>query len=173
MKIVFEFFNHPFFVICGAISVITIFLGVLSRVIGWFFGITPIMLRLGIALRKRDIAIFCDNGDSFDDLKTVLTSSGIFRCKNIFHIKKNTIETAKNKTIFLVDWETFKDNIDEVFNVRKDEHTAIVIYAKPACIPHDEMNKIANRPHTVVVNFKGRLLNDVLTSLITTRYEKR
>ena len=35
-----------------------------------------------------------------------------------------------------------------------------------------KMNDIANRPNTVVVNFRGRLLNDILTSLITTSYDK-
>jgi hypothetical protein len=47
-----------------------------------------------------------------------------------------------------------------------------VIYAKPASIPPDKMDNIANRSNTVVVNFRGRLLNDILTSLITTSYDR-
>lgn len=48
-----------------------------------------------------------------------------------------------------------------------------MIYAKPASIPHEKMSDIANRANTVVVNFRGRLLNDVLTSLITTSYDRK
>jgi hypothetical protein len=77
-----------------------------------------------------------------------------------------------DETIFLVDWESFGDKIDQVFSARKNHQTAIVIFAKPASIPNEKMADIANRANTVVVNFRGRLLNDILTTLITTSYEK-
>jgi len=108
----------------------------------------------------------------FESLKNSLIDSNIFKKKNIIHISSDNIDKAKDETIFLVDWETFGDKIEQIFSARKNHQTAIVIYAKPASIPQEKMNDIANRANTVVVNFRGRLLNDILTSLITTSYDR-
>jgi hypothetical protein len=35
------------------------------------------------------------------------------------------------------------------------------------------MKKIDGHRHTAVTNFRGRLLNDILTAMMTTAYEKR
>ncbi len=166
------FYNHPLFIIVGGLTVTLGVLGFLYKVICWIFGITPIVLRLGIALWKRKVAIF-GNVEVFESLKSSLVESKIFKEKNIVHVKLDNIDKAKDETIFLVDWETFRDKIEQVFSARKNHQTAIVIYAKPASIPQDKMNDIANRANTVVVNFRGRLLNDVLTSLITTSYDRK
>lgn len=129
------------------------------------------MIRFGYALWKRDIAIFSSH-DGFINLKQTLKDSGIFKDKNIDLITKDNFERCKNKTIYLVDWETWGDMIEQVFGARKDHQTAIIIYAKPVSIPHEIMNDIGNRPNTVVVNFRGRLMNDILTALLTTSYDR-
>jgi hypothetical protein len=165
-----NFYNHPLFIIVGGLTVTLGVLGFFYKVICWIFGITPIIFRLGIALWKRRVAIF-GSTEVFESIKSSLTDSKIFKDKNIVHIKLDNIDKAKDETIFLVDWETFGDKIEEIFSCRKNHQTAIVIYAKPASIPQDKMSDIANRANTVVVNFRGRLLNDILTSLITTSYE--
>jgi len=165
------FYNHPIFIIVGGLTVTLGVLGFLYKVICWVFGMTPIVLRLGIALWKRKIAIF-GNVEIFESLKSSLVESKIFKEKNIVHIKSDNIDKAKDETIYLVDWETFGDKIEAIFSARKNHQTAVVIFAKPASIPQDKMNDIANRANTVVVNFRGRLLNDVLTSLITTSYDR-
>lgn len=166
-----KFYNHPIFIIVGGLTVTLGVLGFFYKVVCWIFGITPIILRLGIALWKRKIAIF-GNVEIFESLKSLLIESKIFKEKNIVHIKSDNIDKAKDETIFLIDWETFGNKIEAVFSARKNHQTAIVIYAKPASIPPDKMSCIANRANTVVVNFRGRLLNDILTSLITTSYDR-
>ena len=171
MNTFINFFNHPFFIVIGGITTTFLVLGIFYKIISWLFGITPVVFRLGFALWKREIAIF-GSLEIFESLKSSLIDSKIFKEKNIVHIKKENTEKAKEKTVFLVDWETFGEEIETVFNSRKDHQTAIIIYAKPQSIPHEKMNDIANRPNTVVVNFRGRLLNDILTSLITTSYDK-
>jgi hypothetical protein len=171
MEAIINFFDHPFFIVIGGITTTFLLFGIFYKIVSWFFGITPIIFRLGIALWKREIAIF-GSLEVFDSLKSSLIDSKIFKEKNIVHIKKENTEKAKDKTIFLVDWETFGEEIETVFNARKDHQTAIIIYAKPQSIPNEKMTIIANRPNTVVVNFRGRLLNDILTSLITTSYDK-
>ncbi|MCK5460920.1 hypothetical protein KAI58_02955 [Candidatus Gracilibacteria bacterium] len=171
-EIIINFYGSPPFTVFSGIIATIFVLGVIYKIISWFFGITPVVFRLGIALWKREIAIF-SSLELFESLKSALVDSKIFKEKNIVRIGKENTEKAKNKTVFLVDWETFGEDIETVFSSRKNHQTAIIIYAKPQSIPHDKMNDIANRPNTVVVNFRGRLLNDILTSLITTSYDKR
>lgn len=164
-----NFYNHPVFIIVGGVTVTLGFLGIIYKILCWTFGITPIVIRLGIALWKRKVAIF-GSADAYASLEATLTDSGIF--KKSIHITADNIDKAKDETIFLVDWESFGEKIDQVFSARKNHQTAIVIFAKPASIPNEKMADIANRANTVVVNFRGRLLNDILTTLITTSYEK-
>lgn len=166
-----NFYNHPLFIIVGGITVTIAFIAFVYRLVCWTFGITPIVFRLGIALWQRKVAIF-GSVEIFESLKNSLIDSNIFKSKNIIHISLDNIDKAKNETIFLVDWETFGDKIEQIFSCRKNHQTAIVIYAKPASIPQEKMSDIANRANTVVVNFRGRLLNDILTSLITTSYDR-
>lgn len=166
-----NFYNHPLFIIVGGITVTIAFFAFIYRLACWAFGITPIIFRLGIALWQRKVAIL-GSVEIFESLKNSLIDSNIFKKKNIIHISSDNIDKAKDVTIFLVDWETFGDKIEQIFSARKNHQTAIVIYAKPASIPQEKMNDIANRANTVVVNFRGRLLNDILTSLITTSYDR-
>lgn len=167
-----NFFNHPLFIWAGGVTVTMAFIGFIYGLACWAFGITPIIFRLGIALWERKVAIFGIDR-AFESLKDSLIDSKIFKSKNIIHVHPDNIDKAKDKTIFLVDWETFGDKIEQIFSARKSHQTAIVIYAKPASIPPEKMNEIANRPNTVVVNFRGRLLNDILTCLITTSYDRK
>ena len=165
-----EFFNHPFFIILGGATALLTILTFLYGVACWFFEISPIVFRLGLALWKRNVAIF-SSADQFQSLKNTLIDSRIFTERKIVHITADNIERAKNETIYLVDWESFGANIEQVFSTRYNHQTAIIIFAKPGSIPQETMGQIANRPNTVVVNFRGRLLNDIITSLITTSYE--
>ena len=166
-----NFYNHPLFIIVGGLTVTLGVIGFLYKIICWIFGITPIIIRLGIALWKRKVAIF-GSVEIFESIKSSLLDSKIFKEKNIVHIKSDNIDKAKDETIFLVDWETSGNQIEQIFSARNNHQTAIVIYAKPASIPQEKMSDIANRANTVVVNFRGRLLNDILTSLITTSYDR-
>jgi len=134
-------------------------------------GIGPLLLRLGNALWKREIAVFAEP-HRFAELKQVLLDSKVFNEKNIIHIAAHNFDRAKGVTIFLVDWHSCQHNIEDVFRLRSNHQTPIVIHAKPGTIPIPVMDDIANRLNTDVVNFKGRLIYVILMFLITTAYEK-
>lgn len=169
---IINFYSHPLFIIVGGLTVTLAFYAFIYRLACWTLGISPIVFRLGIALWHRKVAIFA-HVEIFQSLRASLVDSNIFKNKNIIHISSDNIDKAKDETVFLVDWETFGDKIEQIFSARRNHQTAIVIYAKPASIPQDKMSDIANRANTVVVNFRGRLLNDILTSLITTSYDRK
>lgn len=170
--VVAEFFNHSLFSIFGGIGSILLVLGFAYKAISIFFGVMPLAIRLGYGLWKRKIAIVAD-AENFAKLSQALKSSKLFNEKNITHVPKNTLENLSITNLYLIDWESAGESIEEVFLKRTSIQTPIVIVARPASIPLDVMNSIANRPNTVVVNFLGRLLNDVLTSLMTTSYDTK
>lgn len=168
---IINFFNHPFFIVVGGLATILMIFSFLYVAYLVIKGVFPVWYRLGMGLSKRKVAIF-GSVEVFESVKASLTDSKIFKEKNVVHIKLDNIDKAKDETIFLVDWETFGNKIEQIFSARKNHQTAIVIYAKPTSIPNEKMSDIANRANTVVVNFRGRLLNDILTSLITTSYDR-
>lgn len=169
MQLIIDFFNHPIFTIVGGITVITATLGVIYRIISIIFGVSPIIFRIGKALWSRKIAII-GSTESYTVLYECIADSGVFKRKNIQHITIENIDKAKEYYVILVDWESSNSQIDHVFLARRNHNTAVIIYAKAGSIPRDKMAEIADKSNTVVVNFKGRLLNDILSSLITTSF---
>lgn len=167
-----SFFNHPFFIIVGGISVSIAFVAIVYKVICFFWGVTPLVLRLGIALWKRKIAVI-GNEESFSSFKLMLIDSGVFKESNINRIDLIDIAKAKKFDIYLVDWASSRSYINAIFDCRPSQQTPVIIFAAPKSIPDEELSTIANKSNTVIVNFRGRLMNDLLTSLVTTSYDKR
>lgn len=171
MQQVVEFFNHPFFMIVGGILSLLAVLGVLSTVYLVLKGVVPVWYKLGVSLSKRKIAIFSD--DKFNELKDILIDSGMFHTKNILKIDKASIKKAEKTSFYIIHYSPYKSSIDEILSMKKDSD-ALVVYA-----PQDEgfiekeiLNKLNSQRNTIIVNFRGRLLNDVLVSMITTSFKK-
>jgi len=58
----------------------------------------------------------------------------------------------------------------------KKDSTPLIVYApqnEGRIEPQEVIDEINQHRNSVIVNFRGRLLNDILTSMITTSYEKR
>jgi hypothetical protein len=171
MQNIIEFFNHPLIVIIGGFSTILMILGSLYAFYLYSTGILPVLERIGMGLAKREIAIFADS-ENILNLKNLLLDSKIFKEKNISLIDKNSIKKAENITLLLVHWKSFKDEIDDILAIKKDTD-ALIIYApqQDGMIDKEDMKKINEHRNTIVVNFRGRLLNDILVSMMTTSYK--
>lgn len=131
-----------------------------------------VLWRLGHGLSKRKIAIFADG--KYEDLKAMLIDSGLFKEKNIIQINNSSIEKAKDISLLLVHWEPFKDKFDRILGVKSDQD-ALIVYApqNEGKIDDKERDMINDRRNAVIVNFRGRLLNDILSSMLTTGYRKK
>ena len=160
--------------IVGSIESIVLIIGIIWAVILWAKGISPALIRLGNGLAKRKVAIFA-KGDNLQSLKKLLLDSKLFYKKNLSEItKKEDIGAAENSTLYLVFWHDWADNINEILQ-KKPDGCALIIYAprNMGLIPEDQMIKLDSYRHTAVTNFRGRLLNDIVTAMITTSYEKK
>lgn len=128
------------------------------------------LYRLGKGLAKRDIAVFAENG-SYESLRDYLIDSKLFKSTRVYQIHKNSIDKAKKYSVFLVHYSTYQNDLDKVLAL-KDDSTALIVYAPPSegRISDADMNKINDKRNAIVVNFRGRLINDILVSLMTTSF---
>lgn len=170
---IISFFNHPFFIVVGGLTTILMIVGFLYTTYFVIKGVFPVWYRLGMGLSKRKIAIFAST--QFESLKSMLVDSKIFEEKNVIQINKDDLSKAEKETVFLVHWKDYQDKIDDILALKKDS-TALIVYApqnEGRIEPQEKMDKINSHRNSVVVNFRGRLLNDILTSLITTSYDRK
>lgn len=153
--------------ITAALFLVTLILGIYA----WLKGILPALIRLGNGLSKRKIAIFA-KGDNLKSLQDLLEDSKLFDKKNIIGISSTSdFGRAERATLFLIFWDDWQDKIDEILRAKKD-NTALVVYApKQNSIPPDKFIELNSKRNVMVANFRGRLLNDIVVSLMTTSYQ--
>lgn len=166
-----DFFNHPFFVCVGGLTTLLAVVGLLYTIYLLIKGLLPVWYRLGIGLAKRKIAVFAE--DEFSNLKSMLVDSHLFKPKNIIQIDRESLKKAESVTLLLIHWKPFEAHIDEILRIKKDSDAMIICAPqKDGFIDNGTLDKINAERNAIIVNFRGRLLNDILTSMITTSYEK-
>lgn len=135
-------------------------------------GLLPVLIRLGYSLWQKRIIIFADN-DMAAELQRLINDSGLFNRSRIQVAGQNDVENARKANVVLVYWRDVQSYIDEIVRNRS-EHAALIIYAphRDGPIPGEVLNSLERRKHVTVCNFRGRLMNDVLTSMMTIQYDK-
>lgn len=146
-------------------------------VISWILGVYPLFLRLGFGRWSRKIAIVA-NDDTFTSLKIDLVDTGIFREKNIYQIKKDALSKTKGATLALIHYQSFEENEIKTILSYKKPNAGFIFYfpeftPPTLVIPPNMMKEINNQQFTTIVNMRGRLINDIVTTLLSTSYDKR
>jgi len=150
-------------------SSILFLITVITGLVMWAKGVLPVLIRIGNGLSKKQIVIFAKN-DNLTSLKKLLFDSGLFNKKKISEVStKGDLGVAENKNVYLVFWHDWSDCIDDILNLMEDK-TALIVYAPQELgfISKEAMEKLNNKRNVMVTNFRGRLLNDITTSIITT-----
>lgn len=164
-----NFFNRVSFIDAVVLVVI-----IVVAIATWFSGIAPAWWRLGNGLARRKVAIFARN-ENLGSLKDLLGRSRLFKWRNIIEIQTAAdIGVAEDASVYVVYWPDRSNAMDQVLE-KKRSSVPMIVYAPFEYdeIPDETMRKIDGHRHTAVTNFRGRLLNDILTAMITTAYEKR
>jgi len=139
-----------------------------------FRGFVPVLIRLGNGLRRRKIAVFAKN-DALVSLTNLLRDSKLFNHTNVLQIpSESDLGIVEDASVFLVYWPDWKDQIEKILSYKKDG-VALIVYApqEQGPIPTPIMHMLEKHRNVVVNNFRGRLLNDIVVSMITTSYEKK
>ena len=159
--------------VAGVVDTVVLVCGAIYAAVLWGRGILPALVRLGNGLAKRRIAIFA-KGDNMSSIKNLLVDSKLFREKNICEIRKREdVGRAERATLYLVFWPDWANDIEAILD-QKPDSCALIVYAPydRGRIPDHAMTLLDGKRHTAVTNFRGRLLNDVVASMITTSYEE-
>jgi len=169
-----DFFTDPFFSVVGGIISLFALVGTGTTIFLILKGSIPVWYRLGLGLSKREIAIFAEDLNAYNSLQKMLLASKLFSEKNIKHAGKDFVKSAENTTLLLMHWKSFHENLDDVLNLKKDTD-ALIVYAPPSegKIELESLNKINNERNSIIVNFRGRLLNDIFTCMMTTGYQQK
>ncbi|HET8962881.1 MAG TPA: hypothetical protein VFM99_03235 [Chitinophagales bacterium] len=172
MEDIAQFFDSPFFSIVRGISTSLIVFGAVALVYGTVRGFLPVLWRLGKSLNNRKIALYAET--SALSLKTMLTDSKLFKEKNIHIVSNDEISKGGDYTMMIVNYPEFKDSMKQIIGQKKDEDSLIVYAPQDSGRIDDEiLNAINKQRNSIIVNMRGRLLNDVLTAMITTNYAKK
>jgi hypothetical protein len=156
-----EYLHLAVFII-GIIGIIFAFVAVAR-------GIAPVLWRLGNGLANRKIALFA-KAENLSSLRHLLLDSKLIHSKNILDVTSSgDIGRAHPATVYIVFWHDWADDIDAILN-QKSDSCALIVYSPydREKIPAEQMKKLDGKRHTCVTNFRGRLLNDIITSMITT-----
>ncbi len=159
--------------VIGTIETLILLVGIIWGTALWVRGISPALYRLGSGLAKRKIAVFA-KGDNVNSLRSLLTDSRLFREENIFEITNiGDLGKAEKASVYLVFWHDWSNDVSLILE-KKPDACALIVYApyEKGRIPDEQMKNLDGKRHTAVTNFRGRLLNDIVTAMITTSYEK-
>ncbi len=158
--------------VVGYVTTLIVIIAFFAGIYKWVTGISPALWRLGKGLASRKIAVVADV-DGFTSLKSLLIDSNLFKERNIIQITTRELKKAANYTLLLLHWKSVSPHLNTILSDKKDE-TALLIYApqEEGLISREDLGRINQHRNVIVVNFRGRLLNDIVTSLITTSCKK-
>lgn len=158
----------------GLITTVITAIGIVMVAYWTVRGLIPALFRLGYGLRRRKIAVVA-TGDSLNNLVGLISDSRLFNSKRIIPTAgQGEIEAISRASLILINWPDCREYLDDILRL-KSEQTALIVYAPHSGgrIENEDMAKLEQRKHVVVCNFRGRLMNDIVTSMITTGYEKK
>lgn len=167
MQTLNSFFNHPLIAFTGAIAALWLLATIAATIYLIVRGILPVLYRLGIALSKRKIALFAT--EKADEISNILVDSGLYRQKNILVIDQDSIKRAANCSLYIVHYKPYSAKMTAILDIKRDTD-ALIVYspAEDGKIELEKMKEIGEQRNTVLCNFRGRLINDVLVCMITT-----
>jgi hypothetical protein len=159
--------------VLGYPATIIIVVGLIVKVVRRAKGVVPVGMRIGKGLSSRKIALFA-KGDGLVTLREVVLRSSLFSEENLIGVP-NLAEFANHEgtDFFIVYYPDWKEDFNKILKQKTDQ-IPLLVYCPSGAerIDQSVMEKIDLKRNTAVSNFRGRLLNDIFTAMITTNYEK-
>ncbi len=159
--------------VLGYPATILVTVALIVKIVQRLRGVVPVGMRIGKGLSTRKIALFA-TGEGLATLREVVLRSSLIKEKNLVGVP-NMAEFANHEgtDFFIAYYPDWKENFNEILN-KKTDQIPLLIYSPAGSerIEQPIMEQIDLRRNTAVSNFRGRLLNDIFTAMITTNYEK-
>lgn len=160
--------------IIGGTVIIIAMIGGIITFGGWAMGISMVMKRLGLGRWYRKVTIVSD-GSGGEKLKKDLVDSGVFREKNIQVIGESSLSDVKTADLILLDYWSLAPQKALTAIENKQNHAGLVVYSpmKKGRIADEVTKRMNDEPFTTLVQMRGRLVNDLLVTLMSTSYDKK
>lgn len=146
---------------------------IMLAVIYWTIrGLIPPLVRLGYGLQRKRIVIVAYEQHAAE-LSRLIQGTKLFN-KNRIQIIAPDIELDQisKADVVLTYFSDCQGAMEEILN-RKRSDAALIVYAPPPeRVPSETMTQLAAQKHVLLCNFRGRLMNDILTSMMTVAYDK-
>ena len=159
------------FEIAGNIGMAAAWLLTVGFVALAIMGLIKPAYRFGKAIAWKKVFIVSDS-ETRHDLRCDLERSGLIKHKNILEKSKGQTGELRGARLLIVDFNYL--GADEVLRIvsAKCPDCGVLVYAKPGSIKSDCTEKLNLYQHVSVVNFRGRLVNEVLLLLLSTSFTK-
>lgn len=162
--------------IAGLICTSVCIVATIGTVIVWSRFIIPVLRRFGMVIWKRQIAIVSNDPSLVTSIEIDLTSTHMLRKKNLCGIPINNLKDLPKYSVVIIDCGSFSEEaklakvIDDM-----DASIGVVLYCRPGCkrLSDELMMKVNNSSRVILTNFRGRLVNDIVASLVSTPYEEK
>lgn len=158
----------------GILTILAAFVTGLMTFFGWVTGVSLVMKRLGLGRWYRKV-LLVGSASETKSLRKDLEDSGVFKKGNINEVDERNLADVKEASLILLDyWSLTEAQVSTVL-ANKQKQAGLVVYSpmgKPR-IPDEISGKINNEPFTTLVNMRGRLVNDLLVTLMSTSYDQK
>ncbi len=153
-------------------------LALLLTIGGLYVALFRVLDRLGTGLQSRKISIIADAAE-YTLLKKDLKDTGIFREDNVHRLKPETLDTPEKAAAELSDESLLifiytapeQDELLKRVLAGKQTKAGLIVYARSK-LSEELFAEIGETSNAVIVNAKGRLLNDLLNLMMTTSLQR-
>lgn len=166
----------------AVVSAFVSLIGTVGTIVSWALAIGFVVLaimglvrpafRFGKGIAWKKVFIVAD-GNTRQELKGDLERSGIIRKKNILEKTDGQISDLVGARLLVSEYGYLgEENVDKIVS-QKCSDCGVLIYAKHKEISDESMEKLNRAQHVSVVNFRGRLVNEILLLLISTSFARK
>lgn len=166
----------------AVVSAFVSLIGTVGTIVSWALAIGFVVLaimglvrpafRFGKGIAWKKVFIEAD-GNTRQELKGDLERSGIIRKKNILEKTDGQISDLVGARLLVLEYGYLgEENVDKIVS-QKCSDCGVLIYAKHKEISDESMEKLNRAQHVSVVNFRGRLVNEILLLLISTSFARK
>ena len=163
-----------FFEVIGTVTTIVAIITGVITFFGWLTGVSLVMKRLGLGRWYRKVLIVGGASET-KSLRKDLEDSGVFRSKNITEADDRNLSDVKKASLILLDYWSLTEAQVKTVLANKEKEAGLIVYSPMGKnrIPDEVSEIINNEPFTTLVNMRGRLVNDLLITLMSTSYDKK
>ncbi|WP_165047491.1 MULTISPECIES: hypothetical protein [unclassified Adlercreutzia] len=163
---------NAFFSLVGTIGTIVPWALAIGFVVLAVMGLVRPAYRFGKGIAWKKVFIVA-NDNTRQELKGDLERSGILRKRNIRVKTDGQISDLAGARLLILEYGYLGEKKVQEIVSNKCSDCGVLIYAKHKEISDESMSKLNRSQHVSVVNFRGRLVNEILLLLISTSFARK